>query len=236
MKKRKLSESFNVAIEGIIYTLKSQKNMRLHFLLAAGVVLLAVALNLEKIEIVLLLIAITIVLITEMFNTAVERVLDIVTPEFHPQTRIIKDIVAGCVLLAAVSSVIIGYLVFSRFLIDFSLERLLARVQYSPWHITFVSIFVVILAVILGKVLSKKGRPLRGGMPSGHAAVAFAIWTSIVLITRNELVSLLALIMAGIIAQSRLRRTIHTRWEVVAGSILGVLATLLCFQIFGQII
>jgi len=232
MEKRKLAESFNAAIEGIIYTIKSQKNMRLHFLIAMLIILLTVTLNLDKIETILIAIAVTIVLIAEMFNTAIEKVLDIVTPEFHPLARIIKDIAAGCVLIAAVSSVIIGYLIFSKFLTDFSLTCLLSKVERSPWHITFVSLMVVIFLVVLGKALSKKGKPLRGGMPSGHAAVAFSMWTAIVLLAKNELIFILSLIMAIIIAQSRLKDVIHTKWEIIAGGILGVLATLLCFQIF----
>ncbi|MCK4519445.1 MAG: phosphatase PAP2 family protein, partial [Candidatus Omnitrophica bacterium] len=79
-----------------------------------------------------------------------------------------------------------------------------------------------------------KGKPLRGGMPSGHVAVAFSIWTMIVLLTRENLVAVLALIMVILIAQSRVRVKIHTLWEVVVGGLLGVIATLLCFQIFYQ--
>ena len=115
MEKRKLAESFNAAIEGIIYTIKSQKNMKLHFLIAMLIILLTATLNLDKIESILIAIVVTIVLITEMFNTAIEKILDMVTPEFHPLVRIIKDIAAGCVLIAAISSVIIGYLIFQDF-------------------------------------------------------------------------------------------------------------------------
>ncbi len=69
-------------------------------------------------------------------------------------------------------------------------------------------------------------------MPSGHSAIAFSIWTIIALITRNSMVVLLTLVVAVLVAQSRIRQEIHTGWEVVVGSLLGVIATLLCFQIF----
>jgi diacylglycerol kinase (ATP) len=87
----------------------------------------------------------------------------------------------------------------------------------------------------MGKSFSKKGTPLRGGMPSGHSAVAFSIWTIIILVTRNPLVGLLTLIVAVLVAQSRVRQEIHSGWEVVVGSLLGILATLLCFQVFYQL-
>ena len=155
-----------------------------------------------------------------------------ITPDFHPLARIIKDVAAGCVLISTIFAVIAGYLVFSKYLINFELEQILLRVQYSPWHATFASLLLVIFLVLMGKSFSKKGTPLRGGMPSGHSAIAFSIWTIIALITRNSMVVLLTLVVAVLVAQSRIRQEIHTGWEVVVGSLLGVIATLLCFQIF----
>jgi diacylglycerol kinase (ATP) len=87
----------------------------------------------------------------------------------------------------------------------------------------------------MGKAFSKKGTPLRGGMPSGHSALAFSIWTIIVLVTKNSLVAFLTFIVAFLVAQSRVRQSIHSAWEVVVGGIIGVLATLLCFQVFYQL-
>lgn len=232
MEKRTLAESFNTAIEGIIYTIKSQRNMKLHFLIAMVIVLLAIFLNIGKIETILLAIVIALVLIAEMFNTAVEKIIDLITPDFHPLARIVKDITAGCVLIATLNSIIVGYLVFSKYLIDFPLGYTLLRIKRSPWHVTFLSLVLVISLVMLGKAMSKKGKPLRGGMPSGHAAVAFSIWVVIVILTQDKLISFLSLILALLITQSRLRTKIHTNWEVITGGILGILVTILCFQIF----
>jgi diacylglycerol kinase (ATP) len=230
MGRKRLVDSFNDAIEGIIYTVKSQRSMRLHFLIGLLVILLTVALGLGKIETIFITLSIALVLITEMLNTAIEKMMDIVTPEFHPLGRIIKDIVAGCVLLASLTAVVVGYIIFSKYLINFSFKMLLLKAKHSPWHITFLALLVVVFTVILGKALSKRGRPLRGGMPSGHAAVAFSLWTIIVLISKSEIVIILSFIMALFIASSRLKNKVHNKWEVIAGSILGVLATLLCFQ------
>ncbi|MCK4519531.1 MAG: diacylglycerol kinase, partial [Candidatus Omnitrophica bacterium] len=164
MQKRTLVDSFNAAIEGVIYTVKTQRNMRLHFLCAVLIVVLSFFLNLTKTEIILVAIAASLVLIAEMFNTAMEKVIDLITPDFHPLARVVKDVTAGCVLIAAINSLIVGYLVFSRPIIDFEIEAILLRIQYSPWHITFVSLLIVVFLVILTKTLSKKGKPLRGGM------------------------------------------------------------------------
>jgi diacylglycerol kinase (ATP) len=235
MKKRTIIDSFNAAIEGIIYTIKTQRNMRLHFLFAILIILISIFLQLEKIELLLVCAAVTLVLICEMFNTAIEKIIDLITSDFHPLARIIKDVAAGCVLISSIFAVIAGYLVFSKYIISFELEKTLLRVQYSPWHATFASLLLVIFLVLMGKSFSKKGTPLRGGMPSGHSAVAFSIWTIIILVTRNPLVGLLTLIVAVLVAQSRVRQEIHSGWEVVVGSLLGILATLLCFQVFYQL-
>ena len=112
MERRKLSESFNSAIEGFIFVLKSQRNMRLHFIIAGLILLMGIYLNVDKTELLLLTIAISFVLLAEMFNTAIELVIDLITDTFHPLARIIKDITAGCVLIAAINSVVVGYLVF----------------------------------------------------------------------------------------------------------------------------
>ena len=235
MKKRTIVDSFNAAIEGIIYTIKTQRNMRLHFLSAILIILISIFLQLEKIELLVVCTAVTLVLICEMFNTAIEKIIDLITPDFHPLARIIKDVAAGCVLISAIFAVIVGYLVFSKYVISFELEQTLLRVQYSPWHATFASLLLVIFLVLMGKSLSKKGTPLRGGMPSGHSAIAFSIWTIIVLVTRNPLVGLLAFVVALLVAQSRVRQEIHSGWEVIVGGLLGIMSTLLCFQIFYQL-
>lgn len=235
MKKRTIGDSFNAAIEGIIYTIKTQKNMRLHFLAAILIILISIFLQLEKIELLVVCMAVTLVLICEMFNTAIEKIIDLITSDFHPLARIIKDVAAGCVLISAIFAVIVGYLVFSKYMISFELEQTLLRVQYSPWHATFASLLLVIFLVLMGKSFSKKGTPLRGGMPSGHSAIAFSIWTIIVLVTRNPLVTLLVFVVALLVAQSRVRQEIHSGWEVIVGGLLGVMSTLLCFQIFYQL-
>lgn len=224
-------ESFNAAIEGFIYVLKTQTNMRIHFLSALLILLLAIYLNFTSSELLILCITITLVLAAEMVNTAVELVVDMVKSEFHPIARVIKDISAGAVLLASINAVIVGYLLFAK-RIPFRIEDEVISIRQSPWHLTFISLILVLGTAVIGKVLFHKGRPLRGGMPSGHAAVAFSIWASIAFLTNNSIVIILAFVMAFLIARHRIRDSIHTIWEVLAGATLGVLLTTLVFQLF----
>lgn len=232
MKERKIIKSFNCAIEGFIYVLKTQMNMRIHFLLAVFILLLGIYLNFSGMEMLMLSSAIAFVLLSEMLNTAMEKTVDLVSGGDNPSARVIKDVTAGAVLIAALNAVVVGYILFSRRL-SFSLESGLTKLKQSPWHITFISLILVLAIVVMAKALFHKGTPLRGGMPSGHSAVAFSMWAIITLLTNNGLITVLAFIMALLIARSRLMQSIHNIWEVVAGGLLGVLATLLVFQMLG---
>lgn len=231
MHERKIVESFNAAVEGFIYVLKTERNMRVHFLAAFFFILLGVYLNFTYLEIMVLAITITLVLASEMFNTAIELIVDMIKAEIDPVARVIKDIGAGAVLLSAINAVIVGYILFSK-KIPFNVETAMMNVRQSPWHVTFIALIAVFGVSILGKLLFHKGTPLRGGMPSGHAAIAFSIWTVIVFLTNNSVVIALSFVMAFMIARHRLKDAIHTFWEVLAGSILGILLTTLIFQIF----
>jgi len=132
---RHLVESFNCAIEGFIYVLRTQRNMRLHFMLAVLIILAGIVMDFNRIELACLGILITTVLLTEMINTAIEYTIDLISDTFHPLARIIKDVSAGAVLVSAISAAIFGYLLFSRHL-HFSFVGGLSNIKNSPLHIT----------------------------------------------------------------------------------------------------
>ncbi|MDO8525633.1 MAG: diacylglycerol kinase [Candidatus Omnitrophota bacterium] len=231
MRERKFVESFNAAVEGFIYVLKTERNMRVHFLAAFFFILLGIYLNFTYLELAALSVIITMVLASEMVNTALELMVDMIKSDFHPVARIIKDVSAGAVLLASINAVIAGYILFAR-KFPFNVTEAMDNVRHSPWHVTFISLITVFGAAIIGKILLHKGTPLRGGMPSGHAAIAFSAWTAIVFMTKNSIVIALTFLMAFLIARHRIKDSIHTLWEIVAGGIMGVLITLLIFQVF----
>jgi diacylglycerol kinase (ATP) len=89
----------------------------------------------------------------------------------------------------------------------------------------------VLIAVVVVKALTSTGTPLKGGMPSGHSALAFSLATAITLMTERVVASTLAYLMAILVAQSRIEGKIHTFWETVAGAILGTLIGIVVFQI-----
>lgn len=224
-------KSVSAALEGIVHTLQSQRSMRLHFIVGFFVLLGGIYFDLSYMEVILLLFAIAFVLVAEMINTAIEYSADIaIKKEFHPLIKVIKDISAGAVFVASVNAGLTGYILIAN-RVDLHTGRLLFRIRQSPWHITLIALLVSIGCVLLIKVLRKEKDLLRGGMPSGHSAVAFAIWMIVSLVSLNALVSILVFLMAVAIARSRMAGGIHSVWEVVAGSVLGALAALLVFQV-----
>ena len=230
MKQRSVVDSFNSAIEGFLYVIKTEKNMRVHFLASVLILLIAIYLHIAAEQVMILCCVISFVLVLEMINTAMEYTIDMLTETFHPLARIIKDVCAGAVLLAAVNAFVVGYLIFqSRLSID--TETGLLKILQSPWHLTFIAIILVMALVVLAKLTFHQGTPLRGGMPSGHAAFVFSAWTIIAFISQNSLVIILSLIMAVLVARSRVKANIHSVLEIIAGSVLGALVTTMIFQL-----
>ena len=228
-------ESFNFAIEGIIHVLRTQRNMRIHFLAAVVVLVTAVAIGVSRLELIALLLAIAFVLIAEMINTAIEAAVDVASTSFDPMAKLAKDIGAGAVLIAAINAIAVGYLVFSGQVAEES-SRLLDKLSEAPAELTLIALVLTIALVITLKAFSGRGSPLRGGWPSGHAAVAFAAWMAITLVLGDTehrfLVSSLTLIMALLVAQTRIEAGVHSTLEVASGGLLGALVTLVVFQGF----
>jgi len=225
-------ESFNCAIEGILHAAKTQKHMKYHFMTATAALFLSLFLDISRMEFVLLTVSITLILFAEMINTAIEVTIDLIHEQYHPLARIVKDTAAGGVLIASVGALVMGYLIFSKPMFNYMTVSL-DVIKRAPEQITIIAIIVVIIAVILMKSHFGKGTPLHGGMPSGHAAVSFSIWTAIALTVKEPFIILLTIILALMVGHSRVRLGIHSSREVVIGGVLGFLVTLLFFQIFG---
>jgi diacylglycerol kinase (ATP) len=230
-----LLESFNYAFEGIIHVLRTQRNLRIHFVVAVAVLIAALAVNVSKIELIALLLSITFVLIAEMINSAIEGAIDATTTSFDPNAKLAKDIAAGAVLIASVNAVAVGYLVFAGKAAD-KTTSILDRLRDTPAELTLVALVLTVLVVIATKAWTGRGTPLRGGLPSGHAAVAFAGWMAATYLVGGDrhrfVISSLTFVMALLVAQTRVESGVHSAREVFYGGLLGALVTLACFQIF----
>lgn len=105
-------QSLKHATRGLIYLLLDEQNFRIHILAAILVLGLAVYLPINYFELLILLLTISFVFMAEIVNTVIEKILDLLHPEFHHQVKIIKDATAGVVLFAAIVAIIIGLFIF----------------------------------------------------------------------------------------------------------------------------
>ena len=111
MRNQNIVDSFRHAFAGLWHALHTQRNTRIHLTIAAAVVALGVWLGLSFTEWAVLVLTIGFVLVSEMLNTVAESLVDLVSPDYHPQAKIVKDVTAGAVLLGAIISILVGLLV-----------------------------------------------------------------------------------------------------------------------------
>jgi len=225
-------QSANVAIEGILHAARTQRHLRWHFMAAALVMLLGLFFGLDRVEFIGLALAVSLVLITEILNTAIEAAVDLASEAFHPLAKVAKDTAAGAVFVASFCAVTLGYFILYPHVARTFREGV-DKMRMAGETLAFVSAVLVIIVVILAKARLGRGAPLVGGMPSGHAAVSFSVWVSVVFLTGSALIAALTLILALMVSHSRVALGIHKTREVVLGAVLGGLITLAVFGIFG---
>lgn len=230
MKIKKFTESFNHAIEGIIYTVRTQRNMKIHMFVAILVLFFSLFFDFSKLEMVILLLTITLVIVLEMINTAIEATIDVLANYYHPLAKIAKNVSAGAVLVAAANAIVVAYLLFFDKLKPIT-NNVLFKIKQSDTTVVFICLILVVIMTIIVKAFYGEGTPLRGGMPSGHSALAFGSATAISFLTADMLIISLCFFLAFLVAQSRVEAKIHTLYETFIGTVLGILITVLIFKL-----
>lgn len=228
-------DSFRYALDGILHGFRSQRHMRFHFCVAVLALLAGVVFGLNRAELLVLLFAISLVIIAELFNTAIEAVVDLVTTAYHPLAKYAKDVAAGAVLIAALNACVVGLLLF------LDVERVQHLISREPstqvkFQTVIVTLVMLLVLLVIWKILGNKGTFLHGGIVSGHAAIGFCLCTIILLMSNNPFVAFLAILMALIISQSRVEAGIHTLQEVVIGALLGIVLPVVLFRLVPEVL
>lgn len=192
--KVKWRRSFRYAYEGVKYALSTQRNMKFHFFAAFIVLLLALYLRLPKLEILFILMAVTLMIVTELINTAIEKAVDLAMPDRHPLAKIAKDVAAASVLVSAVFAAIVGMVVFYE-PIDhvFRSARQAEGHSFSAAMVWILLSLVILTIIVLETRFSTKGSRFRLSL---LAALAFAIATFIASYVSITFVALLAYLLA----------------------------------------
>lgn len=226
---------FKYAVEGVVHVLRTQRHMRFHFLTLLLVLIVSLVFGLSRTEVMVLLFTITLVLVAEMFNTAIEAVTDLVTQTYHPLAKFAKDIAAGAVLITTVNALAIGFLLF----IGGNRERLGEELGiHEPDAATTLVVAFILMAtvVILWKVAGGKGKLWRGGIVSGHAALGFFLATTILFASKKVIVGAMAFALAALVAQSRVEGGIHTLREVVTGALVATLVSSIAYFVLAPVL
>lgn len=119
VEKRKLMKSFGFAFNGITHAIKNDQNFKIHLFFTVLVVAGSIFFDVNPFEMGILGIMILIVITTEMINTAIEHMVDLITSEYREDAKIAKDVSAGMVLIASVGALIVGFLIFTPYLLTF---------------------------------------------------------------------------------------------------------------------
>ncbi|MFH1416610.1 MAG: diacylglycerol kinase [Elusimicrobiota bacterium] len=225
--------SFDYALKGLVYAIKTERNMRIHVIIGILVLMAAMFLNLTRMELIAVIFAIALVFITELLNTAAELMVNLITEQHHPQAKIIKDMTAGTVLFSSICAAVVGYIIFMKadILDVFEKSFVLRKISVFPPYFSAAVVFLVLFSTLLIKGLKQKVPSFEGGMPSIHTAIAFSLAILIYFLSSSFYALLLSVFLALMVAQSRLESRIHSLWEVVVGALLGVAVTVLVFQV-----
>lgn len=112
MKNKKMINSFKNAFNGMIVSFKQEKNMKIHISIMFLVILLGIIFKIKTVEWIICIICFALVIGGELFNTVIEITVDIAMPNFNEKAKKAKDISAGAVLVLAIASAIIGFIIF----------------------------------------------------------------------------------------------------------------------------
>jgi len=222
MRSRHLLDSARYAVEGLVHVLQRDWHVRALFLIGSLILLASAIVRVTRVELLLLCLAVTLVVIAEVLNSAVESVVDLVSPGHHPLAKVAKDVAGAGVLVA----ILMGVLIVIGVFVNEDVVRTLSGVgQRRPphlLHILLVGGATVLVAVVLAKLWAGRGSLVRGGVVSAHSALAFFCFVSIWFITPDMVARLLALVLAFLVAQSRVDAGIHTVREVLIGAVVAL--------------
>ncbi|GAB3795393.1 diacylglycerol kinase family protein [Virgibacillus kimchii] len=112
MKDKKRSIGFSFAWNGLKQVTKLERNFQIHLVFAVIIIIFGFLFQLTRLEWAIIIFAIGFVLVTELINTVIEKVIDYIKPDIHPTAKLIKDYAAGAVLVTAITAVLIGMIIF----------------------------------------------------------------------------------------------------------------------------
>ncbi|WP_010270265.1 diacylglycerol kinase family protein [Paenibacillus senegalensis] len=221
----KWRKSFRYAYEGIKYALVTQRNMKFHFSASFIALFSALFFKISKLEILFLLLAITLVIVTELINTAIENAVNLAMPERHPLAKIAKDVAAASVLVAACFAVAVGLIIFFE-----PIEQWIYGIREQAVEVSAAAVWIylglVALTLLVVDTRFSSGRRLR---PSLWMAASFSISMLISLMTLQPLVVVLSFTLSLLFLIMLYQRRTRTLPALLLGAAIGSVVTVLAY-------
>lgn len=219
------------ALNGIIHVFKTERNLRIDYLIGFVVLFISLFFEFTKTELVCLMLTISFVIFAEMINSTVEYMTDLITEEYNEKAKAAKDIAAGGVLLSSGIAVLVAYFLFAD-KINTASTRLLSTVLGSKGHVLVTILFAcVILTIILKGIFNKDKINFVNSFPSSRVTVSFALATYLFIITRSFLVGGVSFALCFIIYSLKKETDKVSSFHVLLSALLGVLIVIAVYQL-----
>lgn len=230
-KNKTLFTAMKHSINGIIHAFKTERNLRIDYIIGVLVLVVSLFFDFTKTEMVCLVLTIGFVIFSEMINSTVEYVVDLITEEYNENAKAAKDIAAGGVLISSGISVIVAYFLFSD-KISKATTVILESILSSQAHLLVTILFaLVLLTVVIKGFVSKKKDNYVEAFPSSRVSLSFALAVYLYIITRRFLVGAVACVLAFMVASMKRESSKVSFLHVVFSALLGVLLVLTVYQI-----
>lgn len=218
------------ALDGVIRAFKTERNLRIDYIIGLLVLILSLFFNFTKTEFACLCLTIGFVIFAEMINSAVEYIVDLVTDQYDDRAKAAKDIAAGGVLISSIVAIAVAYFLFMDKL-KYATTNILSSILESKTHIFFTIIFaIVVLAVILKGMFGKHYKYSKA-FPSARVALAFGATTYLYLMTKSLFVTGITLFLSLIICQLKKDDDKTTGIHIIFSALLGILVVLIIYQL-----
>ncbi len=218
------------AIDGIIRAFKTERNLRIDYIIGLTVFICSLFFDFTKTEFACICLTIGFVIFAEMINSAVEYIVDLVTDKYDDRAKAAKDIAAGCVLIASGVSVIVAYFLFEDKLFN-ATTHIISSILSSRLHILLTILFAIVLLVVILKGFFCKTDEFSKSHPSLRVALAFGITTYAYLITKSLFVGGVTFLLSVIIAQMKVQNSKVRPFYLLFSALLGILIVVVIYQI-----
>lgn len=230
-KNKSLVGAMRYALNGIIHAFKTERNLRIDYIIGALVLICSLFFEFSKTEIICLILTIGFVIFAEMINTTVEYIVDLITDEYNENAKAAKDIAAGGVLISGGISVIVAYFLFVDKLSKAS-TSILSSILSSRAHLLVTVLFVaVLLTVVIKGIVCKKKENYVEAFPSTRVTVSFSLAVYLYIITKSFLVGGVAMVLAFMISSLKREKDNVSYLHLIFSALLGVLIVLTVYHI-----